>query len=1058
MRIYTKILVTTLPLIILSVFAGGALTWQLSSSALLEMAERWLQSRLYEAIGTLNSYYSLPGSPPNSISDQQLNAAAGLQNLDMGNQGIIIVLNSKGEILTAPGNEFEHLEIDNPVLIADLTSSTSERINFSINGKKYIGSHAYYKPWDWYLIAAAPVSVVYGDSIRAGIMAALSSLAVAGLFVITLIWLTKRLASPLELLEAGAQEMGEGNLKVRIPVTTNDEIGSFARVFNQMAIQLDQSLEALKTSEQHYRSLIENSSDLILILNQDGLVTYSDPSTTRSLGYDPGELTGRSIIDFMHPQEKAFAEKTLERVIQYKDISVPIELRIRHKNGSWMYFEAAASNLLDELSVGGIVLTLRNIWERKQAEKIQQSIYQISESVIKSDNLEELFRAVHAIISELMPAKNFYVALYDEASGLLNFPYYIDEFDAPPDPQKLGKGLTEYVLRTSVPLLASPEIFDELVAQGEVDSIGAPSIDWLGVPLQVNGRNRGVLVLQSYSEDVRFEEKDKEILTFVSEQAAMAILRKQAEDAVRENEARYRELFENSPISLWEEDFSGIRDYIESLKDQGIRDFETFFNNHPECAEAAMKLIRVIDVNHSTLRLYGAPSKEELVSKMDRVFGKETLKMVTDELIAIANGEKEFEGIGVNYRLDGTKIYIVLRWSVAESYTSTFSRVIVSIVDVTDRKRAEEQAHAQLQRLNALRAIDTSITASLDLKATLNVLLDQVTQQLNVDAAAVLLLEPNILTLHYAAGRGFHTSALQHTKLRLGEGYAGKAALDRILISNLNLQESPGELKNSPLLADEDFVTYFAEPLIAKGQVMGVLEIFHRKMLKPSQEWLDFLDTLGRQAAIAIDNATLFIDLQRSNIELTLAYDATIEGWSRALDLRDRETEGHTQRVTEVTLQLAKILGISNSTLVYMRWGSLLHDIGKMGIPDSILAKPGPLTEEEWVFMRKHPVYAYEMLLPIQYLRPALDIPYYHHERWDGSGYPCKLKKEEIPLAARIFSVVDVWDALRSDRPYRKAWPEEQVHDYIRDQAGKEFDPHIVATFMELIERRKIGD
>jgi HD-GYP domain-containing protein (c-di-GMP phosphodiesterase class II) len=141
-----------------------------------------------------------------------------------------------------------------------------------------------------------------------------------------------------------------------------------------------------------------------------------------------------------------------------------------------------------------------------------------------------------------------------------------------------------------------------------------------------------------------------------------------------------------------------------------------------------------------------------------------------------------------------------------------------------------------------------------------------------------------------------------------------------------------------------------------------------------------------------------------------------------------------------------------------MRWGSLLHDIGKMGIPDSILAKPGPLTEEEWEFMRKHPVYAYEMLLPIQYLRPALDIPYYHHERWDGSGYPCKLKKEEIPLAARIFSIVDVWDALRSDRPYRKAWPEEQVHDYIRDQVGKEFDPHIVATFMELIERRKIGD
>ena len=171
---------------------------------------------------------------------------------------------------------------------------------------------------------------------------------------------------------------------------------------------------------------------------------------------------------------------------------------------------------------------------------------------------------------------------------------------------------------------------------------------------------------------------------------------------------------------------------------------------------------------------------------------------------------------------------------------------------------------------------------------------------------------------------------------------------------------------------------------------------------------------------MAIDNLSLFDHLQRSNAALALAYDATLEGWSRALDLRDKETEGHTQRVTEITERLASMLNIDDATIIHLRRGALLHDIGKMGIPDSILLKPETLTEEEWAIMRKHPQYAYEMLSMIDYLRPALDIPYCHHERWDGKGYPRGLKGEEIPLAARIFSVVDVWDALTSNRPYRK--------------------------------------
>jgi HD-GYP domain-containing protein (c-di-GMP phosphodiesterase class II) len=245
---------------------------------------------------------------------------------------------------------------------------------------------------------------------------------------------------------------------------------------------------------------------------------------------------------------------------------------------------------------------------------------------------------------------------------------------------------------------------------------------------------------------------------------------------------------------------------------------------------------------------------------------------------------------------------------------------------------------------------------------------------------------------------------------------------------------------------------------MAKGQIKGVLEIFHRSLLQPNQEWLDFLETLGGQTAIAVDNAELFENLQRSNLDLTFAYDKTIEGWSRAMDLRDHETEGHTLRVADLTVRLAREMNISKQQIVHLRRGALLHDMGKLAIPDAILHKPGKLTPEEWEIMRQHPRYAYEMLSSIDYLQPALDIPYCHHEKWDGTGYPRGLKGEQIPLAARIFAVVDVWDALRSDRPYRKAWSEEKTLAYIREQSGTHFDPQVVGAFMKVIGELQIDD
>jgi putative nucleotidyltransferase with HDIG domain len=408
----------------------------------------------------------------------------------------------------------------------------------------------------------------------------------------------------------------------------------------------------------------------------------------------------------------------------------------------------------------------------------------------------------------------------------------------------------------------------------------------------------------------------------------------------------------------------------------------------------------------------------------------------TDSMLTVPLRRQDGAPIGVIQILNGKRPFDQRDLEVLEVLCSQAGQAMISAHLYDDAQR-------RLNHLQALRSIDIAITASLDLKVTLDVFVEQVMNQLKLDAVNVLLLNTHLLTLEHAASRGFRSEALRHTSLRLGEGLAGRAALERRVIAIPNLSESTNDLLRSPYLREEGLITYYAVPLIAKGQIKGVLETFHRTRLEPDPEWLAFLETLAGQAAIAVDNAALFNDLQKSNTELALAYDTTIEGWSSALDLRDKETEGHTLRVTELTIRLARAMGINENEMVHIRRGALLHDIGKMGIPDLILLKPGPLTDEEWVVMRKHPVYALDLLSKIPYLRPALDIPYYHHEKWDGSGYPSKLKGEQIPLSARIFAVADVWDALRSDRPYRKGWPAEKASAYILSEAGQHFDPKV---------------
>jgi HD-GYP domain-containing protein (c-di-GMP phosphodiesterase class II) len=397
------------------------------------------------------------------------------------------------------------------------------------------------------------------------------------------------------------------------------------------------------------------------------------------------------------------------------------------------------------------------------------------------------------------------------------------------------------------------------------------------------------------------------------------------------------------------------------------------------------------------------------------------------------------------------------RWFDAQLSFAPPAGAILLARDITTHKLNELRTQHQLRQLSALRSIDLGIASGLDLKLLLSMLLDQVTSLLRIDAGCFLLLNFETNALDFSSGKGFKTGTDRPASLKVGEGFAGRVALERRMITIANLAVGSAGIQPPKFIAAEGFVSYYGVPLVAKGRTLGVLEIYNRSSLNPDADWLDFLNILAGQAAIAIDSALMFRDLQRTNVELGLAYDAAIDGWARTLDLRDKQPEGHTRRVADLTVRLAANLGVEKKEVVHIRRGAILHDIGKVAIPDGILFKAGPLTGDEWEIMRRHPSIAVDLLSPISHLNPALEIPRCHHEKWDGSGYPDHLQGEEIPFAARLFALVDVYNALITDRPYRRAWTSPDAVKYIQSQAGIHFDPKIVPEFLKLVGDNRYG-
>lgn len=804
------------------------------------------------------------------------------------------------------------------------------------------------------------------------------------------------------------------------PLASDDQVEAVLLVARDIRDRL-QAEQALRESEEKYRNLFESIRDALLIANPDREIIDCNPAFTDVFGYTLEEIRGKQ-TSIVYENIQQYQE--LGRMLEEHDGEENFFYTVNYRKKSGRVFpgETSVFSLRDEEgNVEAFAGLVRDITDRIEAQE-------------KLEDSEERYRSLFESVPIGLYRTTVAGDLTDVNEALVNMLDYPDR-------------------ETLLELNARDLYVDPVDEQKWLASMDKKGIV-RGFETQFKRYDGKTIWVQDNTRTIFNDEGQP-----VAYQGSLEdITRRKRSQEELERRSRQMEALREMGINLTSE--LDLEDLLQDLVHLVV-----------DLVDGVAGSFNHIDADREVVNLevfmgYSELPEKTAVSKGDDLVGQVWERegcIVVDDYAAWEDhdpdwkeiiGHRAVVGVPVIWRQEFLGVLGVHR-----EPGLTFSEQEIQLLELFATQAAVaihnaqlfENAQERLGRLQALREIDQTISGSLDLKTTLNVLLDRLLHNLGVDAGSILLYEPQLQTLDYVSGFGFRTEAIPESDLRIGEGQAGKAALERKTIHIPDLTLETVHFQRAKLIRREDFVSYFGVPLIAKGEIVGVLEVFHREMLEPSTEWINFLETLAGQAAIAIDRLNLFNNLERSNMELIRAYNEVIEGWARALELRDQETEGHSRRVEHLTLTMAREMGLKESEIADVRQGALLHDIGKMGVPDRILQKPGKLTEEEWEVMRKHPTFAYEMLSPIDHLKPALHIPYCHHEKWDGSGYPRGLQGEEIPLAARIFAVVDVWDALRSDRPYRDAWSDDKALAYIKDQSGAHFDPRVVDVFLKVL-------
>lgn len=811
-----------------------------------------------------------------------------------------------------------------------------------------------------------------------------------------------------------------------------------------------------------YRFLLEHSPLATVVVQPDGRVCYGNRVFREFLGGDLETL--RDPREYLHPEDVPVFWECLKRVAGEPGKKEEVLLRTRSREGKIRFTRVILWNTLDVRGVEGIVgysvdvTRETELWERfAQKERLLEQIVATLNAAGQWEDEEAIAQEAVRGVSEIFGLSLAWLGRREDDFRITTIAQFPRDHPYPGaitvrwDESPTGQGPAGRAIRSGSPQVCDDTLVDPLFLpwREKAEQYGFRSA--AAFPLMSWERTFGVLVV--YSSVPRFfaEEGGRFVHLFAQGLALLLVAanaQKNLKGRVRELEAvqnlavrlrRVERIDEALRILL--EDTGGL---IEAQAGMVLLEKEDHFvlsaqwgfmpplegftiakeNLSPECG--LLRYDPRLSANHVECPCIPVPEG----------FGPSLLFPLLSE-------ERSLGAL------------FFLRRSGGPAFTERELHFVRTVSEIGGNaiRRLElyEEALRRLIHLESLRAVDRAITGNQDLAVTFEIILNKVIQEENVHAAAVFLVQPETQYLRCVAYQGLQKRGMEgmlvHARGVLGRAVAENAALflDRALLQEDQVM--------SKIISGEGFRCAFLFPMSSRGKVLGVLVVFSRFLLAPSPEWRDFFENLAGQGAIAVENAQLLENLSKNLVFMQVAYDATIEGWAKALELRDRETEGHSERVTALTLLVAQEMGISGEELTHIRWGALLHDIGKLGVPDSILLKPGPLTEEEWAIMRKHPLHAYEMLRNIPHLRKALDIPLYHHERFDGKGYPMGLEGTKIPLAARIFAVVDVYDALTSDRPYRKAWSKEKALKYIAEESGKAFDPEVVEVFLQVVDR-----
>ncbi|MCX6060179.1 MAG: GAF domain-containing protein [Chloroflexi bacterium] len=704
--------------------------------------------------------------------------------------------------------------------------------------------------------------------------------------------------------------------------------------------------------------------------------------------------------------------------------------------------------------------SLRLFQENSRRAQEATAIAEVGRDISGTLQIDLVLERITKYAQNLLRAQTSAVYLSEPDQPLLRAIYAIgaDADQIKNDPLELGVGILGNIALQKFGEIVNNSSGDPRAITIK-DTVDDPYGHIMGVPVLAKNQLTGLLVVWRTGLGEDFQATDLDFLSSLAQQAAVAI-----ENARLFGLELYRRL-EAETVMRATAALANLLD-LPSLQNAIL---EWLYKLTPYDSASILEIVE--DQLHITAAK-GLPNPEKTLGQTfpsDNVLCQILNKTSAPLIIGDCKNDPRFEQWGdIDYVRGWMGIPLIARGRVigyitmdsrtpnaySQNDAITTQTFAIQAATALENARLFEAERKRRQEAENLRIAATVITSSLDPQEVLETILIALKQVVPFDLGSMMLLEDEQVRIVAAQGFTNNKATLNQTFPSKNELLLEIKRTQRTLIIEDALVDSRYER-----WAGADLIRgWLGIPLVVHSEIIGYITLGSFKIAAFDLNAADLAQTFALHAATAINNTQLFEDLQKTNQELTQSYDTTLAGWSKALELRDKETYGHSQRVTNLTLELARQIGFSKSDLTHLRRGVLLHDIGKMGVPNEILNKPGPLTEEEWIEMRKHPQYAFDLLYPIPFLLPSLDIPYSHHERWDGSGYPQKLSGEEIPLAARIFAVVDVWDALLSDRPYRQAWEKSRVINYLREQSGTHFDPSIVESFLKLIENKAFQD